>query len=200
MDGSVRSRFDDRVDDVMLPRHRHSAEVRLVGDFVDQVVELVQFRDDLAHERDLDSQQGPIPIERVDVVPPNGADTVHVVDGVHRAERPLHVFVHRTEEAELHDDVLRGAIGDEVLESLEVRLVPLREIELVAAVRVSWLVAARPGREVAARPRGKSVAGNLERPLGLDVGAADQARVVQALGSERIRYRRKSKSRFSTAP
>ena len=73
-----------------------------------------------------------------------------------------------------------------VLSLLKYASSQLREIELVAAVRVAWLVAASPRREVAARSRSESVAGNLERPFGLDVGAAHQARVVHALGSERI--------------
>ena len=114
--------------------------------------------------------------EAVDLLAVPVAHAVDVVPGVERREVPLVVVVPVAEERQLDDHAAPARLGDELAEALEVRVVPLLQVELVPAVGVAGGRAAGPGRQQAPPGRVERV----ERLApGLAVDAREGAGVVE---------------------
>src|SRR5215510_13677966 len=120
--GQTLFRVNDYVDDALLPIHRNAGRVRLVANFVEDIVEVLQLGDDSAHEPFLNFEQAAVFIERVNVEPPDIAQAVDVVAGVERAELPLRVAVERAKEIDLNDDPAFARLLDEVFQAAKVAL------------------------------------------------------------------------------
>ncbi len=89
-------RGNNRINDAMLPIHRDTTEVWLVADFVVEVVESIQFANDLARQRLLDREKAAAVVQRIHVCACNATDTVDVVIHILRAELPLTVCIEQT--------------------------------------------------------------------------------------------------------
>ena len=150
--------LDDDIGDVVLPRDGHAAEIRLVANLEKDVVEAIQLGDELARERLMNGKQAAMLVERVDRGARDRADAIDVVRGVHRAELPLHLLVHRAEQAQLDHHPLLRRLPNKFLQAREVGIVPAREVEFVPAIGVPGLVAARPRADEPAAGRGQRVA------------------------------------------
>ena len=180
------SSSDDHVDDVVLPIHGHAAEVRLVADFVVDIVELDQFRHDLADHLLLDGEQAAVLVERVHVIAADFSNAVHIVSVVLRTQLPLLFLVHGAEEVHLHHNSPLTGLRHKILQPLEVRFIPFRQIELVPAIGIARLVAPRPRTEEFFAIGCERVFGDVERPLRLDIGSAEGPRVVQTVSGELV--------------
>src|SRR5262245_281495 len=121
--GQTLFRVNDYVDDATLPIHRNAGSVRLVANFVEDIIEALQFSDDSADEPFLNVEQASVFIERVDVEPPDIAQAVDVVVCVERAELPLRVAVEGAEEIDLNDDPAFARLRDEIFQPAEVTVV-----------------------------------------------------------------------------
>ena len=176
--------LNDRVHDPVLPLQSNASEVRFVTHLEIEVVELVQFADDLASERDLPFQQ-PWVLQREDFGAGTAADSVDVVRRIHRRRRPEFVVVERAEEIHLDDDspFLRGP--HQIVQPPEVSGIPTSQIEPVSPVVIARLVAPLPGAGVAVRGGCQGVVGNAERAGDFAVGAGKDPRVVQSVRLQR---------------
>jgi len=164
-----------------LPRDGYATEVRLIADFIVDVVEFAQLFDDAPRHSFLNRKQSAVPVERVDVGARNVTETVDIVRRIERTELPLRFFVHRTEQIHLDDDAALAGMTDKIAETLKVVFVPTREIELVAAARVTRNVTARPGSDIAVGCRGERVARNVECALRLNIRDARLRNLVLTL-------------------
>ena len=81
----------------MLPCQRHTTKIRFIADLIIKVVKAFQFGDEFAHQLVLDCEQFSILVQSVGIRPGNGANSVDVIDGVHRAESPHALFIKRAE-------------------------------------------------------------------------------------------------------
>ena len=160
--------------------------VRLVADLVVQVVELGELLDDPPHHPLVHLQQAGMLVERVHVPAVLRPDALDVVPRIHRAQVPLLVFVHRAEQIHLDDDAALGRIRQKIAQPAEIRFVPAAQVELRPAAGVPRLVAARPRADETALERSQRIARNVEGPLRLDIRPAERARVVEAVGGQRI--------------
>ena len=181
-------RRDDGVGDAPLPLQGHAAEIGFVADFVVQVVVLVQGGDDFADEGLVNRLHGRV-FERVDIGARHGADAVHVVGGVHGAEIPHFVLVEGAEENVFDHDAPGARPRHEIPQPRKIGFIPLRQVELGAAVGVTRRRAPRPRAEIAVRGGRQRVPLDVERPGRFAVHAREGARQVQPLVRELIEVR-----------
>src|SRR5690606_8562349 len=106
---------------------------------------------------------------------------IDVIPVIHWAQVPLLVTIERAEEGELHDDVPLFSFLYEVAEPGKIGFVPLREVELVAAVGVSIDVTSFPWADKAIGLRCERILLDAERARRLYVGARHRTREVQAV-------------------
>ncbi len=174
---------EDGLGDAALELVGHGALIGLVGDLEVQVVEGVELGDDLSGQALL--YRGQIVVgEGVDLVAPHRPDPVDVVRPVHGGDLPHLLLVQRAEEDHLHHDAAPGRLRYEVLQAVEVGVVPRVQVELVLAVESPRRVAALPRRRVAVRLRRQGVVGDPERARDLPVHPRERPGVVQPVRGE----------------
>ena len=180
---------DDRVHDLVLPVERHAAEIRLVANFVVQIVVVPQLLDELAGQGDLDLQQVRM-LQRVDFFPAAVPHAVDVVRGVHRAGSPQLVVVHRAEQIEFDDHAALAGLRQEIVQPGKIGRVVFRQIEPVATVEIARRFAACPGAGKAIRMGRQRVVGDPERARDFAIGAGKRPRVIQSVGLQRAEVHR----------
>ncbi len=169
-----------------LPVVRYLRRVGLVADLDVDVVEAGDRRDEVARDGFLDGQQRTALVQGEDILPPDRREAVHVVGRVQRADRPHRVLVERAEQHELDDDAARRCLLQHVAQPRDVGLVEARQVEFRATVGVAIGGAARPRADEAPLRRIERVGGDAEVAAGLDVGAREDPRAVQAVGLQRV--------------
>ena len=162
----------------MLPLHRHATEIRLITDFVIQVVEFAQFLHDLARDGQLNFEQRGM-FEREHLFARARRQAIDVVHGIQRAGIPHGIFVHRAEQVHLHHDAAFLGLREEIAQPIKICLVPFAHVELVSTLGIPGHVAARPGADEAFGQRSECVLRNAERGRGFAIDAAERARVIQ---------------------
>jgi hypothetical protein len=108
-----------------LPVRVHSAAlVRFIADFVIDIVERIEFANDLPCYGRLSFRER-IFFQPVDFIASEAADPVYTIAGVHGRGLPQLFAVHRAEEGDFDDNASFGDLADKVLEPLEVCLASL---------------------------------------------------------------------------
>ncbi len=180
----LRFGLDDDARDTVLPGLRHAAEIGLVADFIIDVVEVLQGLDDASHHGLLHGQQVLVP-QRIDLGPPDLADAIHVIGGIHRAQLPHPVLVEGAEQDHLDDNPPSARLRDEIGQPPEILRVPFRQVELVAAVGVAGGVAPGPRADQVTRCRCEGIVLNSESADRLTIGAAEGSCQVQSVCMQR---------------
>jgi len=167
----------DHLGYVVFPLLANTTGIGFVNHLEIQVVELVQFVDDLAGKGDLDFYE-PRMLERQDLGPRAVVHAVDVVLGIHRRGSPHGLRIKRAEKVHLDNDPTFLCRGHEAPKAGEVGGVPPTEIELISAVKIARRIAAGPGANIAIFLGGKRVVGNTEGAEDLAVRAGEYPRMV----------------------
>src|SRR5580704_12710468 len=163
-----------------------SEEGRLVADLKNDVIESIDLLNDLAHIRSFSFDQNRI-LQCLCILVTIAADTVDIVLVIERAQRPG-VVVLTVKKADLHHNAVFGSLADEVFQAIEVRWIPMIQIELVPGKQVAGLIAAGPRKDELCGLHAQRVPGH-EFTHWLEQVSRIDARVVKPISLEGVQVR-----------
>jgi len=155
----------------------------LVADFQDDVIEPVDLFNDLADVSGFPLDQRGF-FQRLCILVAIATDALDVVLVIERAQRPS-VVVLPVKETDLDHNAAPGGLGNEVLQTIEIRRVPLIQIELVSGKKVAGLIASRPGEDELCRFHPEGIAGH-KFTHGFEQIPGINPRVVKAISLESV--------------